>query len=300
MKPVVIFILLIFSFFLSCKNNPTDRNETNKIQSTTDSISFKTGYSDVNGIKMYYEVYGHGEPLVLLHGGGSTIQTTFGRVIPQLSRYHRVIAVELQNHGRSGFRNIPQTFEQDADDVATLMKNLGINQGDFFGFSNGGETCIEIYLRHPEIVKKLILASSPYKRSGFMRGFFEGMQKAKLEDMPSQLREAFLKVNSDSSKLQMLFHHDIERMLAFKGWTDEQLKSIKAPTLIVSGDADVLTLESAVEMRHLIPHSELAILPGGHGKYIGEITTLNHDRSDSVFIIPMIEEFLNKPIKETN
>src|SRR5437764_14766033 len=125
MKQAVIFFF-VFLFLLSCKNNQANKNEVNKTQ-TADSISSKTGYSDVNGIKMYYEVYGQGEPLVLLHGGGSTIQTSFGRVIPQLSRYHQVIAVELQNHGRSGFRNVPQTFEQDADDVATLMKNLGIN-----------------------------------------------------------------------------------------------------------------------------------------------------------------------------
>jgi pimeloyl-ACP methyl ester carboxylesterase len=298
MKQVIMLSLLTVVFFWSCKNNQAGKNETGKTQTAAGSMAFKSGYSDVNGIKIYYEIYGHGQPLVLLHGGGSTIQSSFAKIIPQLSGDRQVIAVELQNHGRSGFRNIPQTFEQDADDVATLLKNLGIGKADFFGFSNGGHTCIEIYLRHPGIVNKLILASSPYKRAGFAPGFFEGLQKAKLENMPRQLRDAFLKVNPDSSKLQMLFNHDVERMLAFKGWTDEQLKSIKAPTLILGGDADVLTLECAIEMRHLIPGSELAILPGGHGKYIGEITTLKNDKTDTVFIIPMVEEFLNKPGKE--
>jgi pimeloyl-ACP methyl ester carboxylesterase len=297
MKQVLVCFLLTLAFFSSCNSNQEDKNEKTKSQTIVDSATFKKGYSEVNGIKLYYEIYGQGEPLVLLHGGGSTIQSTFAKVIPQLSKEHKVIAVELQNHGRSGFRDIPQTFEQDADDVTALLKNLSIDKADFFGFSNGGHTCMEIYLRHPEIVKKLIIASSPYKRDGFIPGFFEGLQKARLENMPPQLRQAFLKVNPDSAKLQMLFDKDVQRMRAFKGWSDEQLKSIKAPTLLLAGDAEVITLECAVEMRHLIPNSELAILPGGHGKYIGETTTLNNDKTDTIFIIPMIEAFLNKSDK---
>jgi pimeloyl-ACP methyl ester carboxylesterase len=118
------------------------------------SANFKSGYSDVNGIKMYYEIYGEGELLVLIHGGGSTIQSTFGRAIPLLEKDYKLMAVELQNHGRTGSRDIPQTFEQDADDVATLLKNLGISEANFFGFSNGGHTALQIAIRHPGIVKK--------------------------------------------------------------------------------------------------------------------------------------------------
>jgi pimeloyl-ACP methyl ester carboxylesterase len=261
------------------------------------STVFKSGYSDVNGIKMYYEMYGAGEPLVLLHGGGSTIQSTFERVIPQLAASYKVIAVELQNHGRSGFRDSPETFEQDADDVAALLKNIGISKAYFLGFSNGGHTAIEIYLRHPEIVKKLILASSPYKRDCFLPGFFDGFENATLETMPQPLHEAFLKVNPDTARLQIMFERDRDRMKTFKGWTDEQLKSIKVPTLIISGDADVMPPECAVEMHRLIAHSELAILPGIHGKYIAEIATLHNDKSDTVFIVPMIETFLDKRIQ---
>src|SRR4051812_43287429 len=95
-------------------------------------INFSNGYCDVNGISMYYEIYGHGEPLVMLHGGGSTISSSFGRIIPLLAKQHTVIAVDLQNHGRSGSRNVPETFEQDADDVAALLQNLKINKASFF------------------------------------------------------------------------------------------------------------------------------------------------------------------------
>ena len=91
-----------------------------------DSPIFQKGYSEVNGIKMYYEIYGKGKPLVLIHGGGSTIQTTFGRVIPMLAKKYQVIAMDLQAHGRTSDRDAPESFEQDADDVAALLKNLNV------------------------------------------------------------------------------------------------------------------------------------------------------------------------------
>ncbi|HYG14730.1 MAG TPA: alpha/beta hydrolase, partial [Bacteroidia bacterium] len=117
--------------------------------------SMKNGYSDVNGIKMYYEIYGQGKPLVLIHGGGSTIQTTFGRVLPLFSG-RQLICVELQAHGRTGDRNTALSFEQDADDVAALLKNLGIEKADIFGFSNGGNTALQLAIRHPQLCNKVI------------------------------------------------------------------------------------------------------------------------------------------------
>src|SRR5262245_51382451 len=139
------YLLLIVLPLTSCSNRKqVNENKNNKSTTVTDSIRFKSGYSDVDGIKMYFEIYGQGEPPVLIHGGGSTIQSTFGRIIPQLAKEYNLIAVELQNHGRSGFRTIPETFEQDADDVSTLLKNIGINKANFFGFSNGGQTAMQI------------------------------------------------------------------------------------------------------------------------------------------------------------
>src|SRR5271170_2955287 len=100
----------------------------------TDNNNFKSGYSEVNGLTMYYEIYGQGKPLVLIHGGGSTIQTTFGRIIPLLAMHRQLIGVELQAHGHTNDRNADLTFEQDADDVATLLANLKIAKADFLGF----------------------------------------------------------------------------------------------------------------------------------------------------------------------
>lgn len=289
MKKLIFCFALAIIFLISCLNN--DSKATNE----KESVDFKSGYSDVNGIQMYYEIHGSGKPLVLIHGGGSTIGTTFGRIIPQLARDYKVVAVELQNHGRSGFRNIPQTFEQDADDVATLLDNIGISRASFLGFSNGGTTAMEIVLRHPELVDKLILAAAAFKREGLIPGSFEGLQQASLDDMPPQLKEAFLEVNPDSAKLQTMFEKDRDRMIAFKDLSEEQIKSISAPTLIINGDADVVTPEHALKLYRLIPNGRLAIVPGTHGEYIGEITTLDNGNRDTGIALSLIKEFLDVP-----
>lgn len=247
----------------------------------------------VNGIKLYYEIYGAGAPLVLLHGGGSTIQTSFGNLIPLLANRYQVIAIELQNHGRSDYRMEPQTFSQDADDVASLLQHLRINKASIFGFSNGGHTCIEIALRHPGIIDKLIIAAAPYKKSGFIPGFFEAMQGATIDNMPQPYHDAFLALTPDNNRLQIMFERDRDRMIAFKDWTDAQIRSITAPTQLINGDKDVMTVEHTVEMYRLIPNCQLAILPGIHGKYIGELAASKNRLKDAAAIMPLIEEFLD-------
>lgn len=264
----------------------------------TDGINFKNGYSEVNELKMYYELYGQGKPLVLIHGGGSTIQTSFGRIIPLLAKQRQIIAVELQAHGRTNDRNTNLTFEQDADDVVKLLKNLQINKADFLGFSNGGNTTMEIAIRHPDVVNKIILCSAFYKRSAVVPQFWEGFDgKVKFSDMPQAYKDGFLKINNNPAALLNMFNKDVQRMRVFKDWSDDQIKSIKAPTLVVNGDADVGSAEHAVEMYRTIPNCQLAIMPGGHGKYIGEITTLSNDNRDTNFIVPMIGDFLDKEVE---
>jgi pimeloyl-ACP methyl ester carboxylesterase len=243
---------------------------------------------------MYYEIHGEGKPLVLIHGGGSTIETTFGRVIPLLAGNRRVIAIEMQAHGRTNDRDTDLSFEQDADDVATLLKNLNIPKADIFGFSNGGTTALQLAIRHPQLVDKIIAASALTKRNGVPSWFWSFMENARLENMPELLKEAFKKVSADPAGLQVMHDKDAKRMVNFKDIPDEDIKSITAPTLIIIGDKDVITSEHALEMHRLIANSELAIIPGGHGEYIGEITTLKNDFKESDFVIPMIENFLDK------
>jgi pimeloyl-ACP methyl ester carboxylesterase len=109
-----------------------------------------SGYAPVNGLKMYYEIHGTGFPLVLIHGGGSTLQTTFGRVLPEFAKTHKVIAVEMQAHGHTADIDRPLSFSQDADDIAALLDYLHINKADVFGFSNGASTTLQFAIRHPE------------------------------------------------------------------------------------------------------------------------------------------------------
>lgn len=292
MKRTITFFALTILILASCKESRTNKNTGN---AKIDSLAFKSGYSEVNGLKMYYEIYGEGKPLLLIHGGGSTIQTTFGKVIPLLAKHRQLIAVELQAHGRTSDRDSELSFEQDADDVATLLKNLNILKADIFGFSNGGTTALQIAIRHPELVDKLIVASALCKRNGVPSQFWGFMEQARLENMLEQLKEAYKKVAPDTSGLQVMHDKDAKRMVDFKDIPDEKIKSIKAPTLIIIGDKDVITPEHAIEMHRLIANSELVIIPGGHGEYIGEITTLKPDYKESDFVaVPMIESFLDK------
>lgn len=296
MKQAIICFALTIFILTSC-NSKTEKRSNSMATISTDSLLFKSGYSEVNGLKMYYEIYGQGKPIVLIHGGGSTIQTSFGKIIPLLAKNRMVIAVELQAHGRTSDRNSDLTFEQDADDVATLLKNLNIDKADFFGFSNGGTTALQMAIRHPEIVGRMIVGSALAKRNGVPDWFWGFMSNARLENMPEQLKAGYKKIAADTNGLQVMHDRDAKRMMNFRDIPDDQLKSIKAPTLIIIGDKDIITPEHAIELHRQIANSELAILPGGHGTYIGEITTVTADFTESDLAVPMIEKFLNKTVK---
>jgi len=252
----------------------------------------KSGHAEANGISMYYEIYGDGRPLVLIHGGGSTIQTSFGRVIPLLAPHHQVIGVELQAHGRTSDRNSELSFEQDADDVAALLKSLNVTQADIFGFSNGANTALQIAIRHPQLCRKIIAGSPLLKKNGTFPQFWEFMMQGTFEQMPQAYKDAFLAVTPDSAKLLNMYQKCANRMIRFKEFSDAEIQSIQAPVLLVNGDQDVATSEHIVAMQKLIPHCRLAIIPGGHGAYMGEVTTLKPGHKSSDFIVPMMERFL--------
>lgn len=253
----------------------------------------KSGYAPINRLKMYYEIYGGGKPLVLIHGGGSTIQSNWEKIIPMLAASREIIAVEMQAHGRTNDIDRDFSFEQDADDIATLLNYLNIPKADIFGFSNGAQTTLQIAIRHPQIVNKIIVASIGFSRNGFPAWFWDMMKNASFENMPQPLKDAFLKVNPSQENLLKMFHRDATRMVNFKGWTDEAIASIKAPAFIVAGDNDVVTTEHAVHMSRLIPGSRLAIFPAGHGDYLGELTTGNTDSKLHETFVSMVAKFLD-------
>lgn len=254
-----------------------------------------TGYAPINGLKMYYEIHGTGgTPLVLIHGGGSTIETSFGNILPFLADSRKVIAVELQAHGRTSDRAGPLSFQQDADDVARLLTHLDIEKADFFGFSNGGNTAMKIGIRHPDIVNKLIVASSLYKREGLVPGFWEQMKQATLANMPDPLKTAYVQVAADKNNLKVMHDKDKERMLKFQDWPDDDLRSIIAPTLVMAGDRDIVTAEHTVRMSQLIPDARLMILPGTHGSYIGEVVTTKENSKMPEITAELIDQFLKE------
>ncbi len=184
------------------------------------------------------------------------------------------------------------TFEQDADDIASLLDNLGIGRADIFGFSNGGTTALQLAIRHPDKVGKVIAASTLCKRSGVPPQFWDFMKQARLENMPEALKEAYRGVAPDPAGLQVMHDKDARRMVSFKDIPDEKIKSIKAPVLFLIGDQDVITPEHALEMHRLVANSRLAIIPSGHGEYMGEIMTLKPGYKESDFVVPMILNFL--------
>jgi pimeloyl-ACP methyl ester carboxylesterase len=269
-----------------CAAHPVDKETPN--MEASNSVPMRSGHAPVNGISMYHEVHGEGRgtPLVLLHGGGSTIEATYGRVLPLFASHRTVIALDEQNHGRTGSRDVPERFTASADDVAALLDQLDIRKADIMGFSNGASVALQVAIRHPALVRKLVFASSMTKKSGAHPQFWEAMKKATFADMPQPLKDAFLEVNPD---------RDAERMRNFVETSDEDVRSVKVPTLIIVGDRDVPTPEHAVELSHLMPQAHLMILPGAHGEYLGELLMAREGSRYPELTAALIEEFLDSP-----
>ncbi len=257
----------------------------------------ESGHAPVNGIDMYYEVHGRrdGLPLVLLHGGGSTIEVTFSRVLPVFAVSRRVIAVEEQGHGRTTDRDAPVTFESSADDVAALLRHLEVDTADIFGFSNGASVALKVAIRHPELVRKIVFASSFTKRDGARPQLWEFMKQADFSNMPQPLKDAFLRVNPDAQRLKTMHDKDAARMQSFEDVPDDSVRSVRAPTLIVLGDHDIVKPEHGVELARLIPGARLLILPGGHGDYLGEAVMTQKNTHYPELAARLIEEFLDSP-----
>ena len=256
----------------------------------------KSGYAPVNGIEVYYETHGRddGVPLLLLHGGGSTIDVTFGRVLPAFASNRPVIAIEEQGHGRTSDRDAPVSFETSADDAAALLRYLGVERADVFGFSNGASTGLQIAIRHPGLVRKLVFASAMTKREGAHPQLWDFMRNADFSNMPQPLKDAFLRVKPDESKLRTMHVKDSGRMRIFADVPEDLVGTIVAPTLVFFGDRDIVRPEHAIELTRLIPDARLLILPAGHGDYIGEAVMTQAPTQLPELTVRLIEEFLDR------
>ncbi len=251
----------------------------------------RSGYAPVNGLQIYFEIHGIANPerppLVLLHGGGDTIKTSFGHILPELARDRQIIAFEQQGYGHTAdIADRPFSFEQSADDTSALLDYLHIEKADLFGFSNGGTIALQVAIRHPEVVHKLVLASALSKREGAYPWLWEAMAKAKLENMPKELQEEYLKVAPHPENLRMFHDKAAQRVRDFTDIPDDALRGITAPALVIVGDADVIRPEHAVEMFRALPHAQLAVLPGtDHMKMTAR----------TEWLVPAISAFLDAP-----
>ena len=276
----------------------TPKQTPSSLQQQSNRTGVVTGRAPVNGIHIYYEVHGRsdGVPLVLLHGGGSTIESNFGRILPLLAGTRRVVALEEQGHGRTSDRDQPFTFEGSADDVAGLLRHLNIPQADLLGFSNGANVALQVAIRYPQIVRRLVFASSFTRRDGAQPQLWDFIRQADITNMPQALKDAFLAVTPDSGKLKTMHDKDAARMAGFQDVPDAAVRGVRAPTLIVSGDRDVARLEHTIELSRLFPDARLLVLPGGHGDYLAEASSAGASGAGYPEVTArLIEDFLAQP-----
>ena len=265
-------------------------------------------YAQVNGLNIYYEIHGAGEPLILLPGGFMTIEA-MGAIVPSLAETRQVIAVELQGHGHTADIDRPLSFEAMADDIAVLMAQLGLKQADLFGYSLGGGVALQTAIRHPDMVRRLALVSTAFKRHGWYPEVLAGMASVSVEGFAgTPIHEAYLKTSPRPDAWPTVIAKVRQLLSTDYDWT-EGVASLKMPVLILVGDADSLHLAHMVEMFGLLgggkadgdlvglPSSRLAILPntthvGWAPPHHGIITRLD-------LLLPMLTEFLDAPASET-
>jgi pimeloyl-ACP methyl ester carboxylesterase len=221
----------------------------------------------VSGLQLYYEIHGPAHPpqppLVLLHGGGDTIETSFGRLLPVLARTRRVVAFEQQGFGHTAdIAERSFSFTQSADDTAALLEYLHLGPADLLGFSNGGTIALQVAIQLSRLVRKLVVASTLFSRAGCFPAFWAGMEKARPEMMPKELHAAYLRVAPHPENFESFFYKCAHRMRDFEDIAEDFLRGVAAPTLVLNGDADVSKPEHAVALFRLLPHAQIAILPG--------------------------------------
>jgi pimeloyl-ACP methyl ester carboxylesterase len=262
-------------------------------------------YAHVNGLEMYYEIHGTGEPLILLHGGVGAIEI-FGEVLPLLAEGRQVIAADLQAHGRTADIDRPLRLESMADDIRALIEHLGLEEADVMGYSLGGGVALQTVIRHPQVVRKLVLVSTPFSRDGWYPEFRAGMEQMGPEAAEPMKQTPMYEVYSSVAprpedwpvlltKLGQLLGQDYD--------LSEGVAANEAPTMIVVGDADSVRTAHAVEFFELLgdgqadagwdgsgmSNARLAILPG----------TTHYDIFSSPALASAVTPFLDAPMPET-
>jgi pimeloyl-ACP methyl ester carboxylesterase len=236
----------------------------------------ETGYAPVNGLQMYYEVHGDGggRPLVLLHGNLSTIGVDFGGIIPTLARDRRVIAVEQQAHGHTADIDRPLRIRNWADDTAALLRHLGVEGADLFGYSSGSAVAMQVALDHPELVGKLVLASFSYRLDGLHPGLMDNIGSLQPEHLAgTPFEQDYARVAPNPGDWPKLIEKIKDQETDLPEWTADDLRGLAAPAMLVYGDSDIVRPEHMAETFRLLgggvagdmaglPRARLAVLPG--------------------------------------
>jgi pimeloyl-ACP methyl ester carboxylesterase len=259
-------------------------------------------YANINGLNLYYEVHGTGQPLILLHGGLG-VMGMFEQILPYLAETRQVIGVELQAHGHTADIDRPLSYESMADDAAALIKHLDLEGADILGYSLGGGVALQTAIRHPDVVRKLVVVSAACKSTGWYPEVRAGMASmnaaAAATWIGSPMHQAYASVAPNpeawtalADKLGQMLKQDYD-------WSDA-VADIKAPVMIVVGDADGIRTAHAVEFFELLgggqadagwdgsgmPNARLAILPA----------TTHYNILGSLLLAPIVTSYLDAPM----
>ena len=261
-------------------------------------------YAPVNGLELYYEVYGDGEPLILLHGGVGAIEM-FGEVLPMLAESRQVIGVDLQAHGRTADVDRPLTYEQMADDVGALIGHLGFEKADVMGYSLGGGVALQTAIRHPDVVRKLVVVSTAFKRDGWYPDVLAGMEQMGPEAAEPMKQTPMYQLYAGVAprpedwpvlltKLGELLRQDYD-------WS-EDVAAMEVPTMIVVGDADSIRTTHAVEFFELLGGGQQDAGWDGSGMSDARLAILPGTTHYGIFYYPALASavvpFLDAPISE--
>ncbi|KAA0227496.1 alpha/beta hydrolase [candidate division KSB1 bacterium] len=284
MKTTAFILTMFLSSVVSAQEKPT------------------TGYASVNGLKMYYEIHGNGDPVVLLHGAFMTISLNWTEWIGELSKTRKVIAIEMQGHGRTA--DIKRDFSDEnlADDVAALLDHLKIPSADLIGYSMGGGVAMQCAIRHPEKVRKVVSISAVFRHDGWVKEGLDAFPQITAEAFKgSPLETEYKKLSPTPDEFPNFVKHVVASALKPYDFGADNLKATKAPMFFIHGDADGVRLDHIAEMYRLKggeihgdmrphPESRLAILPNTtHVTLMNRMTT----------IVPMVNDFLDaKPQKQ--
>jgi len=260
------------------------------------STLVKSGYVAVGGLKTYYEIHGAGRPLVLLHGGFGNIPS-WGPTLSALAQSRQVIAFEMEGHGRTLDLDRPLSWEQISDDVAAAVRKLGYEQVDVMGYSLGGVIALRMGMKYPSLVRKLVVVSGVYSNDGYypaIRAHFPTVKDL----AGSPMEKDYARLAPDPSRWPIVADKLRQALIDFKGWPEAEVRTIKAPALIVIGDNDAIRPEYEMQLFRMLGGDKAS---GGFGPLASQMAVLPNTTHFSILVradllVPIINPFLDAPM----